>query len=107
MVLFASVIGVLRRRIIKDFPNNKIIILPQTIYYEKNKEGEEELSKSIDIYGRHKDLTIFARGKQSFEAAKKYFSNNKIELMPDSVMFLRREYNFDRSGAIVSLRDDA
>lgn len=96
----------LRRRIIEDFPNNKIIVLPQTIYYEKDEEGKKELAKSIDIYKRHKDLTIFARGEQSFEMAKKYFSDNKIGLMPDSVMFLKRDYGFNRSGAIVSMRDD-
>lgn len=31
----------LRRTIIESFPNNKIVILPQTIYFSKNDGGKE------------------------------------------------------------------
>ena len=29
------------RNILKEYPDNKVIILPQTIYFEKNKRGEK------------------------------------------------------------------
>ena len=42
------------RRILQEYPCNRIIILPQTIYFEENARGKMELKKTIDIYSQHK-----------------------------------------------------
>lgn len=96
----------MRRNIIQSFPNNKIIVFPQTIYFNDSAKGKEELEKTKKIYNRHRDLTIFARGQQSYAKAKEYFVDCKVELFPDTVTFLERDYSFDRHGALVSLRTD-
>lgn len=96
----------LHRKIISEFPNNKIVIFPQTIYFSDTECGALELTKSSRIYNSHKDLTLFARGETSLEIAKKHFYKVKTILMPDSAHVLRSHYVFDRSGALLCLRDD-
>ncbi|MBW2977310.1 polysaccharide pyruvyl transferase family protein [Candidatus Woesearchaeota archaeon] len=75
---------IFREKIIQTFKNNKIIILPQSVYF-KNKEN---LEKSIKIFSEHKNLTICARDIKSFEFLKKYFVDNKILLVPDMAFYL-------------------
>lgn len=96
----------LHRQIIQDFPNNKIVILPQTIYFEDTEEGRCQLEQSQKIYNAHKDLTVFVRGKTSYDFAKEHFGNAKIILMPDTVFYLRRDYGFERAGILACLRTD-
>lgn len=66
-------------KIIKEFPENKIIILPQTIYYN----DYEVLKKDAFLMGQHKKLTICARDKKSYTLFNKYFHHNNILLLPD------------------------
>jgi len=70
-----------RLRILQEFPNNKIIILPQTVYY-KNKDA---LISDAAIFNKHKNLTICARDKNSYQILKEYFSKsgNNIYMLPD------------------------
>ena len=92
-----------RRTVIEKFPNNKVYILPQTIYFDDS--GSDELEKSIKIYNQHKHLTIFARGKISLENANKYFPNSKNYLSIDSALYLNMDYNFERNGILCCIRD--
>lgn len=96
----------LHRQIIQGFPNNKIVILPQTIYFEDTEEGRKQLELSQKVYNHHKDLTIFVRGKISHDFAKEHFSSAKIVLMPDVVFQLRCDYGFERMGVLACLRTD-
>lgn len=96
----------LRRRVISDFPCNKIIILPQTIYFSNDAHGHEELERTSRVYNAHADLTLFLRGKESLAFAKKHFPHTRSCLMPDCALYLRRDYAFDRSGVLLCLRDD-
>lgn len=96
----------LHRKIVQDFPNNKIVVLPQTIYFADTPEGQAELALSARIYNHHQDLTIFARGQESYDRACHYFQNAKVKLMADSVLSLHRDYGFDRKGILLCLRGD-
>lgn len=96
----------LHRKIVQDFPNNKIVILPQTIYFADTPEGQAELALSARVYNHHRDLTIFARGQESYDRACHYFQNAKVKLMADSVLSLHRDYGFDRKGILLCLRGD-
>lgn len=75
-----------RRRIIEMFPNNKMIIFPQTIYYGDSAKGKEEFEKSKQIYNSHKDLTLIAREKVSYEIMKSAYEKCKVILTPDIVL---------------------
>lgn len=96
----------LHRQILTDFPENKIVIFPQTIYFSDDENGRKELALSEPIYNAHKDLTIFARGKKSLVFAQVNFANARSFLMPDAVFALRKEYHDERSGVLLCLRDD-
>ncbi|MGN0764559.1 MAG: glycosyltransferase [Aristaeellaceae bacterium] len=96
----------LHRRIIADFPENKIVILPQTIHFADDDDGRRELALSEQVYNAHPDLTIFARGQQSLAFAQAHFPHARSCLMPDAVFALHRDYGFDREGILLCLRDD-
>lgn len=96
----------LHRKIVSEFPNNKIIILPQTICFSDSELGQMEQEKSARIYSRHRDLTLLVRGKTSLDFARSHFSKVRTMLMPDMVHVLRTTYEFDRSGSLLCLRND-
>lgn len=95
-----------RREVIKAFPNNKIIIFPQTAYFSDTEKGKEELQKSKEIYNEHKNLIILAREEKSYGFMKKNFYNCKIYLTPDIVMTLNKNKLSSREGALLLFRTD-
>ena len=95
-----------RRMIITAFPNNKIILMPQTIHFSDNENGKMELEKSKKIYGNHKNLTLVAREKVSLEIMKREFSNNNVIFTPDIVMYLNETEQRERKGALLAIRID-
>jgi pyruvyl transferase EpsO len=81
-------VQIFRCKIIKEFPNNKIIILPQTVFYsDKNK-----LLSDADLFNNHKNLILCARDNRSFGILKQYFSSNTILLVPDMAFFIPYNY---------------
>lgn len=77
------------RDIIKNFTENKIIIFPQTIFFEKNDFGKNELEKSKEIYRKHENLYITVRDKNSvYEAWKLIDKQENILYVPDIVLYL-------------------
>ena len=96
-----------RRKIIKSYPNNTIIILPQTIYFEQTYKAQQKISS--EIYSNHSKLIIMTREKISFEIANEIFRNNKIILFPDIVTYLDdliNSTNFHRKGVLILFRRD-
>ena len=91
-----------RREVISSYPANKIIIFPQTAYFE----NEKELDISKKIYNAHNNLIIMAREKRSYDFMKKHFYNAKIYLTPDIVMSLKEISDIKRSGALLMFRRD-
>lgn len=76
-----------RLKVIKLYPNNRIIILPQTVYYN----DVEILKEDAKIMGTHPDLTICARDTKSLEILNTYFYQNKLLLLPDMAFCIGRE----------------
>lgn len=95
-----------RRQIIKYFAYNKIVIFPETIFYEKNAEGKEDFNRSRRIYRGAKNLTICAREQKSFEIMKAAYPNNHIILTPDIVCSLKSAYITQRKQVKLFFRDD-
>lgn len=75
-----------RLKIIKQFPNNKIIILPQTIYYKNLSILEEDAA----LMNQHKNLTICARDKNSFTILEKFFIKANKLLLPDMAFYINQ-----------------
>ncbi len=68
-------------RILETFTENRIIILPQTIYIEDNESGQKELEKIKALYNRCKKLTVCAREKQSY-----YYLTHIVGINPERVL---------------------
>lgn len=68
----------LRNQVIERYPDNRIIILPQTIHYN----SIETLKEDASLMSKHKDLHICARDVRSKELLDSYFQNNHY-LLPD------------------------
>lgn len=97
----------IRRDVVRNFPNNKIVLFPQTMYFINDENGKEELENSKKIYGSHPNLTLVSREKISFKLMKENFKNNTIILTPDIVLYLNKSKNkVDRKGALFCMRGD-
>ena len=79
----------IRRLLIDIFKNNKIISLPQTIYFSDTPQGHREKACSSRVYQAHPNLTIITRDTKSEELSKKLFPNAKSFSMPDFVLSLK------------------
>ncbi len=64
--------------IIERYPNNRIIVFPQTVYY-KNKEIEETDFKKI---AEHNDLYFCGRDQRTYEFLATYLGDNAL-CLPD------------------------
>ncbi|REC49610.1 polysaccharide pyruvyl transferase family protein [Chryseobacterium pennipullorum] len=72
-----------RNQVITDFPNNKIIIFPQTLHYH----NEQNAINDSKLYKKHPNLIICTRDQVSLEIAQKYFPSNNIYMLPDMAFF--------------------
>ena len=72
------------QQIIKDFVDKKIVIFPQTIYFDKKIVPFNALiSSANEIFSKCKDITLCVREKKSFEFAINNYLNIKVIKVPD------------------------
>lgn len=74
----------LKRKVIKNFKKNKIVVFPQSVLYTDT----ETLKTSRNIFEKHPRLTFFARDTHSFEEMNSIFPNCTVKLVPDIVLSL-------------------
>lgn len=96
------------RSVIQTFPNNRIIILPQTMYFAENEAGKKELAVSKQIYESHSNLWLFVRENNSYEFCKKNMPHLKhLYCVPDMVTYLDEQYpKMQREGILCCFRTD-
>ena len=96
----------IRRDVIKHVKAEQYLF-PQTMFFTDTPVGNKELRKTKMIYGTHKNLTLFAREKKSFDMMKEAFPSNSVYLVPDIVLRYRVPKMFvDRKGILLCLRND-
>lgn len=86
-----------RRLVIKNFPENRLLSLPQTIFFSKTDNGNKEREKTVEIYGKHKYLTITGRDVISYQIAKEMFPNANVLAAPDFALSLPRRTPEDKT----------
>lgn len=74
----------LRNYLMGVFPFNKLILFPQTINYR----NRDLIAKDNKLYSKLPDFTIMTRSVESYEFAKKTFTNNKVFLVPDMAFMI-------------------
>ena len=72
-----------RERVIEDFPDNPIVQLPQSIYFQES----AALIRFQDIIAAHKDFTLMVRDERSMELAENAFECRVLEC-PDMAFVL-------------------
>lgn len=72
-----------RNRIIQCYPDNRIIILPQTVHYN----SARSLRRDVQIMRAHKHLTICARDRKSYHFLRRYGFSRHILLVPDMAFY--------------------
>ena len=76
----------LREELVINFPNNRIILLPQTGYFS----NQDEMKKSAAIFSAHKDCHLFARDLPTLDLLKNF--SDKVILCPDMAHQLYGEF---------------
>ena len=95
----------IRKKIIRAFPKNKMILMPQTCCFTSTEKGEKELNRTRRLFNKTTNLTLIAREKYTYEKMIKEFKN-KVLLVPDIVLSQHLEFNTPRRGVGICLRDD-
>lgn len=80
-----------RRTMIEILPNNRIVSLPQTIFFSDTPLGSYQRQVSQAVYGRHGHLTVMGRDDVSGTLAGSLFPRSQVVTMPDFVLSLRKE----------------
>lgn len=76
-----------RKDIVNRYPHNKIIVLPQTIYFkDKNIEKKDFL-----FFAQHKNLYLCVRDQTSYDLACQYLEKDKILYLPDMAFCIEDE----------------
>lgn len=95
----------LRLEVIRAYPNNKIIILPQTVFYKDKAVFQED----VKIFNSHKNLHICARDTVSLEYLQQSLTCNLL-LVPDMAFCitdkLLQKYNKKEGDRILFLKRD-
>jgi pyruvyl transferase EpsI len=92
-----------RRTVLDDFPNHRIVIFPQTIYYK----DEQNAYSSVPHYNRE-NITIAAREQVSYDVMKRLYPSANIILSPDVVLSLNYSRQMhSRNGIVACFRGDS
>lgn len=73
-----------RRQVIESFPNNRIVILPQSIGFC----DQNQLVQDSHFFSKYPNVIICVRDKMSLEVAEKFFKDNPHLLVPDMAFFM-------------------
>ncbi len=93
------------RNIVELFRKNKIVIFPQSVYYENTEDALESFFKSKQCYDKHENLLICSRDRRSYEFVNKSYKCNSM-LLPDVVLTMDYNCKSTRAGIGLILRDD-
>lgn len=94
----------MHRLIIDNFPNAKILMMPQTIFFNK----EENRRRTSLSYDKANHMLFLARDYVSYQQAKKMFPHINIMAFPDIVTTLigTKSFNTNREGVCLCRRND-
>lgn len=76
-----------RLNVIQQYKENRIIVLPQTIYYE----SDNVLTRDIQQMNLHQHLTICVRDNYSYDLLKDKGFMGKLLMLPDMAFCIERE----------------
>lgn len=96
-------------RILRLFPHNKIIVLPQSIYYEPSEQGAIKKQSAAEKYHKHNNLYIIAREQNTFNLLREDLmkgNENRVALTPDIALYLNYQPSENRDTILWCIRND-
>ena len=73
-----------RKAVIARYPRNKVIVLSQTVYYEK----AENLRADAEFYSGRDNVTICTRDTESYKLIETNFRGPAVRLVPDMAFYI-------------------
>lgn len=73
-----------RLDILRNFPNQRVIILPQTVFYNDNLRLEAD----VKVLEKHSDLFICVRDTKSKDLLSPFIDEERLFLLPDMAFFI-------------------
>ncbi len=93
--------------IVCRFKDNSVLIFPQTAYFTDSEEGRECERQTAAAYRSNRNLIFFSRDKATFDIVSRLSSGTSNYYVPDIVPYINdAPFGYDRSGALLCLRDD-
>lgn len=74
----------LREQVIASFPNNKVLIMPQSVHYQ----NQQALIDQAPLYTQHKQLHVFVRDQDSYRLLKEHLPSTNLDIMPDMAFLI-------------------
>ncbi len=98
-------------RILKEFSEYRIIIFPQTLFFEESENGKKEKEQFLSVAETCKSVSLFLRDKRSYFLAKDFGEKtfSTLALTPDIVTWMSygsRDRRPGRKKALICLRND-
>ena len=94
-------------RILDMFSQNKIIVFPQTVYFEDSERGARECRRFYQAISKCRDFTLFVREKHSHEYMRLHFPSVRTFCVPDLATYLDFPFHCRRTKtALFCMRKD-
>ncbi len=85
-----------RLRVLEDFPDNPVVILPQSVHYD----DPGLMRRDAEAFARHPNLTVFARDKAALELLERHFPASRNLLIPDMAFYTDMSRLYRRRGPL-------
>lgn len=89
-----------RAKVIQSYPHNRIIVLPQTVYYQ----NETPMDVDKKLFSRHPDLFLCARDENSFRILTGIVPREQVLLVPDMAFYMTLPQRLGRSEFTLFIR---
>lgn len=80
------------REILSAYPGNRILIFPQTMWFEETERGEQARAASKFFYGQAAHLTLMLREHRSYETAEELLNAGVTRLETPDIVLLQPGY---------------
>lgn len=101
------------REIVLDYPKNKVVIFPQTLYYTDDEYGNSVLNETSKILLGHSKLYLTVREQNSYICAKErmgFIGEKNLFFCPDMVAYgtlaMRKNDETPQKRVLLCMRDD-
>ncbi|MBU6952257.1 MULTISPECIES: polysaccharide pyruvyl transferase family protein [unclassified Hahella] len=85
-----SIHQALREKVIKQFPNNPILIMPQSVHFNE----PEKFLQNCALYREHKNLKMYVRDQESFNFMAQALAPEQLFMAPDLATMLIDEWTW-------------